>query len=132
MPRSSGIAVGEQHRGLVAVGLDAHGVGGEHVRAVEEVGDAAEALGLALRAVDAARQVEARQRLVGLRIAVGDGLQREGLAGQAADDELLVGALVFARAELAAVEAHGLQLDHLAVEPQRPGVAGVGRVAPAS
>ena len=66
------IAVGEQHGGLVAVGLDAGGVGGEHVGAIEEVGDAAEALGLALRAVDAAREVEAGQRLVGLGIAVGD------------------------------------------------------------
>ena len=56
----------------------------------------------------------------------------KGSPGQAGDDELLVGALVFARAELAAVEAHGFQLDHLAVEPQRPGVAGIGRVAPAS
>ena len=54
----------------------------------------------------------------------------KGSLGQAADDELLVGALVFARAELSAVEAHGLELDHLPVEPQRPGVAGVGRVAP--
>ena len=78
-----GIAVGEQHRGLVAVGLDARGVGGEHVGPVEEVGDAAEALGLALRAIDAAREVEAGQRLVGLRVAVGDGLEREG-AGWAA------------------------------------------------
>ena len=132
MPRSSGIAVGEQHRGLVAIGLDADGVGGEHVRPIEEVGDAAEALGLALRAVDAARQIEAGQRLVGFRIAVGRGLEREGIAGQAADDEFLVGALVFAGSELPAVEAHGFQLDHLAVEPQRAGVAGVGRVAPAS
>ena len=124
-----GIAVREQHRGLAAVGLDAHRIGGEHVRTVQEVGDAAEALRLALRAVDAARQVESRQRLVGLRIAIGDGLERERFLGQAGDDELGIGALEFARAELAAVEAHGLQFDHLAVEPQWPRVARIGRVA---
>jgi hypothetical protein len=123
------IAVGEQYRGLAAVGLYARGVSGKHIRAVEEVGDAAEALRLALRAVDSARQVEAGERLVGLRVAINGGLEREGPRRQVADHQLLVGHLVFAGAQLAPVEAHALELDRLAVEPQGPRLAGVCRIA---
>ena len=62
------IAVGEQHRRLGLVGLDAGGVDRHHVRPVGEIGDAAEALGLALRAIGAARPVEAEELGVGGRI----------------------------------------------------------------
>ena len=58
------IAVGQQQRRLLGVGLDADRVDGQDVRPVEEIGDAAKALGLALRAIDAARAVEPHQRLV--------------------------------------------------------------------
>ena len=51
------------------VGAQRDRVGRHHVRAVEEVGDAAKALGLALREEVAARHVEARQRGVRGRIA---------------------------------------------------------------
>src|SRR5262245_23851674 len=48
------IAVGEQDRRLAALGLDARGVGRQHVGAIEEIGDAAKTLRLALCAVNAA------------------------------------------------------------------------------
>ncbi len=72
------VAVGEQDGRRVRIGVDAHGVGGEHVGAVEEIGDAAEALRLALARVDVVAAVDALQRLVGLRIDEGGDLQREG------------------------------------------------------
>ena len=55
-PLRDEIAVGEQHRRFGFVGLDARRVDRHHVRPVEEIGDAAEAFGLALRAVGAARR----------------------------------------------------------------------------
>ena len=61
------VAVGEQDGCRLRVGIDAHRIGGEHVGAVEEVRDAAEALRLALARVDVAAAVDALQRLVGLR-----------------------------------------------------------------
>ena len=50
--RCDEIAVGEQHRGLRFFGLDAGGVDCHDVRTIQEISDAAEALGLALRAID--------------------------------------------------------------------------------
>ena len=58
------VAVGKQQRRFAAQRLDADRVDRENVRAVEEIGDAAKAFGLALRAIDAARAVEPHQRLV--------------------------------------------------------------------
>ena len=52
------IAVGEQHRRFGLVGLDARGEDRHHVGTVGIIGDAAEAFGLALGAVVAARPVE--------------------------------------------------------------------------
>ena len=71
------IAVAEQDRRFVAVRLDARGVDGEHVRPVEEIGDAAKAFGLALRAVIAARAIEAHQLGVGRRVDLGLDGERE-------------------------------------------------------
>ena len=64
-PCSIEIAVGEQDRRLALVGLDARRVDRHHVRPVEEIGDAAKAFRLALRAIDAVRAVEAHQLRVG-------------------------------------------------------------------
>ena len=59
------IAVGEQDRRLALRGLDSRGVYRHHVRPVEKVGDAPEALGLALRAIARARAIEPHQLRVG-------------------------------------------------------------------
>ena len=69
------IAVGEKHRRLGFVGFDARGVDRHHVRPVEEIGDAAKAFGLALRAIGGAGAVEAHELRVGRRI--DDGLDLE-------------------------------------------------------
>ncbi len=51
------VAVGEQERVRSLVGDDVDRIDGQHIRAVREIGDAAEAFGFALRAVDAVRAV---------------------------------------------------------------------------
>jgi hypothetical protein len=87
-PCSSKLPFAQQHRVLRLVGAQQHGVDRHHVGPVEEVGDAAEALGLALREEAAARGVEARQRGVLLgRAGVADG-QLEVAVGRV-DDELV-------------------------------------------
>ena len=123
------ITVREQHGRFAAVGFYADRICGEHVGAIQEICYAPEALGLALRAIDASRQVEPAQRLVRLGIAERDGLEREGFLGERADDEFRIRALIFARAELATVEPNGVEFDHLSVEPQRSRGAGMRRVA---
>ena len=62
------VAVGEKDRCLGLIGLDARGEDRHHVRPVRIISDAAEALGLALGAVVAARPVESGELGVGLRI----------------------------------------------------------------
>jgi hypothetical protein len=84
---SHGIAIREQHGGRGFIRLDAHGVDREHIGAVDEIGDAAEALRLALRAVGAARTVEAGKGGVRLRVAERDDLEGEGLRGRLGDGE---------------------------------------------
>ena len=53
------IAVGQQDRRLAFVGFDARGVDGHDVRPVEEISDAAEAFGFALRAIGGAGAIKA-------------------------------------------------------------------------
>ena len=55
---SNEIAVGQQHRRLAFVGFDAGGVDRHHVRSVEEISDAAKALGFTLGAISVARAVK--------------------------------------------------------------------------
>jgi hypothetical protein len=81
------IAVRQQDRETFFWCLDADAVARHRIGPVEKVGDAAEALGLALRAVDAVRHVETRQRGIGLRIAGGLDLEKEGLLRSAGDGE---------------------------------------------
>jgi hypothetical protein len=61
------VAVRQQQRRILHARLDAHRVDRQNVRPVEEIGDAAEALRLALRAIGAGRAVEPHQLLVGRR-----------------------------------------------------------------
>ena len=81
------IAVGEQHRRLRLVRLQAHAIGRENVRAVEKIRDAAKALGLALRAIGGAGTIETHQLGVAGRIEPRFDAQREGAAGRIEQDE---------------------------------------------
>ena len=83
------IAVGEQHRRFLFVGLDARGVDRHHVGPVGEIGDAAEAFRLALRAIGAAGAVEAGELGVGGRVDLRHDFQREGAVGRLRDGELV-------------------------------------------
>ena len=69
------IAVGEQYRRLRLVGFDAGRVDRHHVRPVREIGDAAEAFRLALRAIGAARPVQPHQ--LGIGGGIDNGLDRK-------------------------------------------------------
>ena len=71
------IAVGQQHRVIRFRCAQRDGVDGHHVRAVEEVGDLAEALGLALCEEVAVGNVQAHQRRVRGGIAVRGEFQRK-------------------------------------------------------
>ncbi len=114
------VAVGQQHRVLRLVGAQRDGVDRHHVGAIEEVGDAAEALGLALREEAAARGVQARQLGVLLGADRVADLEHERFGGRGVDHQLVV--LVAERHALA-VDEHAQQVQALAVQAQRLGRA---------
>ena len=62
------IAVREQHRRLGLVGFDPGGEHRHHVRPIGEIGDAAEAFGLALGAIGPGRTIETHKLRVGGRV----------------------------------------------------------------
>ncbi len=110
------VTVGEQDWRRVRVGFDAHRVGGEYVGTVEEVGDAAEALRLALTRIDVVAAVDALQRLVGIRVDEGGDLEREGLGRRLRQRQRGVSEFVVFLAERPAVEDDVAELELLAVE----------------
>ena len=116
------VAVGEQHRMALGVRGDGGGVAREHVRAIRVVGDLAKALRLALRAIHAARLVEALQGGVLLRgdvhlganlAVVGDVEQRQG--------RVVLGVLV--AGQRPSIHPNPAQIEPFAAQHQRP-VAG--------
>ena len=74
--RRDEIAVGEQDRRLGLRRFQPDGVDAHHVRAVEEIGDAAEAIRLALRAIDLRGAIEPHQLGIGGGVELG--LDRQG------------------------------------------------------
>ena len=114
------VAVGQQHRVPGLVGAQRHGVAGHHVRPVQEVGDAAEALGLALGEEGVVAHVQAHELAVLRRGAGGEDLQLErGFAfGQLFQHQL---AAVHLEAGALAVHQHARQVQLLAVQTQRLG-----------
>ena len=116
------IAVREQNRRLGAIRLQAHAIGREHVRPVEEIGDAAEPLGLALRAIGRAGAKEAHELGVGRRIEARLDLELERALGRAAKQELRFARLEIVAAERRAVQFSGNEDQFVAVE--REGGAG--------
>ncbi len=113
------VAVRQQHRRFGFVGLDARGVDRHHVGAVGEVGDAAEALGLALRAVIAAGAVEPGKLGIGGRVDQRLDLQREGAVRRLRDGEGVGRRQIIFRGQRGAVDLQRHQIDAVAVELQR-------------
>ncbi len=110
------IAVRQQHRGGGAVGLDAHRIDGEHVGPVDEIGDAAEALRLALGAIGAARAVEAGERGVRVRVAQSDDFKGERLRRNGGDAERTFLELIVLGRQGFAVERKTLKRQAFAIE----------------
>ena len=115
------VAIGEEHRVERLVGLDAHRVLGHNVGPVEEVGDATEADGLALRAVVAGGLVQPAELRVVLRLVGDDDRELEARRGRREHGEALLSAehVVAARHHLLAVHLDRAELEILAVEVQR-------------
>ena len=108
----------KQHRRFLGVRLDAHAELRKHVGPVEVVGDAPEAFGLALRAIDALAAVEAGERLVGFGVADGLDFKREGFLRQALDGEVFVRDPITRCVQLVAANRNADELEHLAIELQ--------------
>ena len=117
--RAFEIAVREQHRRLGAIRLQAHAIGREHVGPVEEIGDAAEALGLALRAIGRAGAKEAHQLGVGRRIEARLDLELEGALGRPRKQKLRLAGLEIVALERRAVQFGGNEDQFVAVERER-------------
>ena len=94
--RAGDVAVRQQHRIALLVGVDGRRIGGHHVRSIDEPGDAPEALGLALRDEAVLRRVEAFELGVLLRHDAAHRFQREAIGhvvdGQALRRDLVAGA----------------------------------------
>ena len=112
------IAVGQQHRVIGLAGAQRDLVGGHHVRAVQEIGDAAEAFGFALGEETALADVQAHQLGVLRGIAGGEDLQRNRIAafGQVFQHQL---AAIQLEGAALAVHHHARQVERLAVQAQR-------------
>ena len=114
------VAVRQEDRGGGTVGLDADPVGRQHVGAVEEIGDAAEALGLALGAPDAVGAVEPHQLGVLFRHDAGRDVEKEAVAGRGLADRQPVGRRrIGIGLEHGAIEGKAGQGQLVAVEHQR-------------
>ena len=113
------IAVGEQHRHVGAVGFDARRVDRHHVRAVEEIGDAAEAFGLALRAIGAVGAIQPHQLGVGGRIDRGFDLELERALRRLRDGQAVGRRGIGVLRQRRAVDRRSTTSDKfVAVEPQ--------------
>ena len=112
------IAVRQQHGIFLFVRFDAGGVDRQIVGTVEEIGDAAEAFGFALRAEDVARFVETGERSVRRRGKFRDDVERETLR-HVGDREGRVVFLVTGGRERLSVHCYRHQRQMLAVQDQR-------------
>ncbi len=113
------VAVRQQHRGEGAVRRHPHVEQREDVRAVEIVGDAPEALGLALRAPGAARAIEAHEPGVLLRLDQHLGLEHEALPWRLGDREAGRRLVIGGEGERQAVDGDRGELQPFAVEDER-------------
>ncbi len=118
------IAVAQQHRIDRLARAQRDSEHRHHIRPVKEIGDAAKALGLALREQPAARGVQARQLRVFVgRAGVAD-LEREGLVGQTLNHQK---AVLLTERHALPVGQHAQHHQVVAMQPQ--GLRRHGRVA---
>ena len=113
------IAIGEQHRRVGLLGLDAGGVDRHDVGTVEEIGEAAEAFRLALGAVDRARTIEAHELGVGGWVDDGLDLQPERAVRRLRDGEPVGGRDELFGRKRRAVEFQPPQVQRIAIERER-------------
>jgi hypothetical protein len=112
------VSVREQRRVLAAVAVDRDRVLGHHVRPVDEIADAAESLGFALREQAALGRVQAHEGGVPVREDPARRLEGEAFR-HAREGEARGVEGVLARAERPAVERRRLELELLGVQTQR-------------
>ena len=118
------IAIAEQNRGLDFIGLNPQRVARQDIRAIKEIGDAAKAFGLALRAIGRAGPKQAHELAIGRRVEHGRRFQhkrarRRGLKGQALWRRETGGGI-----EGRAVDGQGQHVELVAIQQQRcPGTA---------
>ena len=112
------VAVGQQHRVRGLVGAQRHGIHGHHVGTVQEIGDAAETLGLALGEERALAHIQAHELGVLGGRAGGEDFQIDGVAalGQVLQHELVA---VHLERGAAAVDQHARKVQFIAVQAQR-------------
>ncbi len=119
LARLDQIAVRKQDRSLGFVGLNAGRIDGHDVRPIREIGDAAEAFRLALRAVIAAAAIKAGQLGVGCGIDQRLYFERARAVRWLRDDELLGRRDIAVGIERRPVELEGEQRQPVAIQRQR-------------
>ena len=119
LARGFQVAVGEQDGRFGLVGLEPHAIDREHVGPIEEIGDAAEPFGLALRAIGRPGAVEPHQLGVGGGVQPGFDPQRERTPGRIGEPQRRGRRIVGGGLQRLAVEAERRQREFVAVQFQR-------------
>jgi hypothetical protein len=118
------VAVRQEYRETLAVGLETNAEGRAYVGSVESVGDAPEPFGFALGAEDPAREVETGETLVPRRVEAHERLDERGPARPGEHERLSVKENVSSRLERTSVETDLEKLEITPVETE--GERGVG------
>ena len=112
------VAVGEERRVRGLIGLNTHRIARQYVRPVEEIGDGAEALCLALRAEAAAGHVEPFEMRVVRWADAGDDVEIEG-GGRGVDGQLAGLDEILICRQRRAIDGDALQFEPFALQHQR-------------
>ena len=125
-PLSTRLPLASRTGASATVGLDAGGVDRHHVGPVGEIGDAAEAFGLALRAVGRAGAIKAHELGIGGRVDQRLDLQPERPLRRLRDGEAVGRRAYCSAVERCAVELQRHEREAVAVEHQRRRRRGLG------
>ena len=117
--RAFKIAVGQKHRRFRSIRLDPHAIGREHVGAIEEIGYAAKAFRLALRAIGRARAIKPHELGVGRRIQARLDRERECPSGRSAQQKARRLCFELRRVERLAIQSGGDEREFIAIERER-------------